>query len=108
MKVFVSLCWAEIAKPSKPTNVPLFRLFNLNMNEPSADSDASAFSDFDGNIAPFFKGLEKLGGLLRAGNGLVIHTCDKVTSPQPHSHEDALSRQFPDPESIGLSSSRIG
>ena len=53
---------------------PLLFLFDFKVDQPAAQSDASAFSDFDGNVAPLFEPLEKLGGLLRTGDGLVINT----------------------------------
>ena len=79
--------------------------FDLQMNHPAAESDASAFSHLDGNVAPLFKCLEEFRGLLGAGDGLVIHTYDQVPSPQTHCYEDTLTRQFADSEAGRLSGS---
>ena len=54
--------------------------FNLEVDDTTAQSDASSFSHFDCDIAPLFEPLEELCGLIRTGDGLVIHTYNQVST----------------------------
>ena len=78
------------------------------MDNPTPNPYASSFSHLNGDVTPLFEFLEKLGGLLRAGDGLVIHPYDQVPRPQPHGYEDTLGRQFADREASRFSGSRKG
>ena len=76
--------------------------FDVSPYHSGAASDASALLDLDDDVAPILEPLKKLAGLLRAGDGLTVHSQDGVTTSQPYFSENAFRANVRDGKSGAL------
>ena len=78
------------------------RSIDFKSNRANAASNASALPGLDGDVASFYEPLEKLGGLIRAGDILTVHARDSNAVPQPHFRKDAAGSYIRELESGGF------
>ena len=78
------------------------RSIDFKSNRASAASGTSALPGLDGDVASFFEPLEKLGGLIRAGDILTVHTRNSNAVPQSHLGKDAAGSYIRELKSGGL------